>query len=131
MKKVQIKYLKSYNSLIAVLLSLLGFATSCFEPRTDYGIPSAPYIIKGKIELSVDNTTLQNIQVKIQADSVKSDINGNYQISKSGYVGSPTYTVQFRDVDGTANGEIAPLDTIVKFVDGETVKVLDVKLKPK
>ena len=130
MKKVHIKFLKSYNALIVVILSLLGFATSCFKPMTDYGIPSANYTIKGKIVLSVDTSALSNIQVKIEADSVKSDVNGNYQIIKSGVGVNTSYIVQFRDVDGTANGEIAPLDTFVKFNDGGTVKELDVKLKP-
>jgi putative lipoprotein (rSAM/lipoprotein system) len=131
MKKVEIKYLKYCNALIAVLLSLLGFTTSCFKPMTDYGVPPANYVIKGKIVLSVDSSVLSNIQVKIKADSVKSDINGNYTISKYGDVSSPIFTVQFRDVDGTANGEIAPLDTFVKFSGGEKLKELDVKLKPK
>jgi len=145
MKTLEIKFLKSYNAIILVLLAALGFASSCKkpEPKVEYGVPTAKFIIKGKIELTTDNSALQNIKVKIQNDSVTSDVNGNYQITKSTYAGNQTFQIQFRDVDGTLNGEIAPLDTTVEFINpqfvngdgewysGETQKEFDVKLKPK
>ena len=86
---------------------------------------------------------MQNIRVIVQKDSVLSDVNGNYQIIKISFGGNQTYQIQFRDVDGALNGEIAPLDSTVQFINpqfkngdgdwyaGETEKEFDIKLKPK
>ena len=142
MKKVEINFLKTCNAIIALLLAVLGFAPSCKGPQYDYGVPTAKYIIKGKIELSVDHSVLSDIQVIMHGDTAYSNISGNYQIIKSSHGGSANFVIQFRDIDGALNGEIAPLDTIVEFknpvfkngdgnwYEGETEKEFDVKLKP-
>jgi putative lipoprotein (rSAM/lipoprotein system) len=142
MKAIEIKFLKTYNAFIALLLAILGFAPSCKGPRYDYGVPSAKYIINGKIELSVDNSALSDIQVIMQGDTAYSNISGNYQIIKSSHGGSSNFEIQFRDIDGALNGKIAPLDTIVEFknpvfhngdgnwYEGETEKEFNIKLKP-
>jgi putative lipoprotein (rSAM/lipoprotein system) len=144
MKKVEIRFLKSFNSIIALILAFLGFSSSCKGPQVEYGVPSAKYIIKGKIELSVDSSELSDIQVIVQNDTTTSDVNGNYIITKTRLnAGNQTFPIQFRDVDGVLHGEIAPLDTTVEFknpvfkngdgnwYEGETEKEFDVKLKPR
>ena len=143
MKKVEIKFLKSYNAIIAAILVILGFASSC-DSKDEYGTPSAKFIVNGKVESSENNAALENIQVIMQSDTVRTDENGNYQITdKWGFPVDQTYTIQFRDIDDIENGEFENLDTIVEFKDsqftdgdgdwyeGETEKEFNIKLTPK
>ncbi len=143
MKKVEIKFLKSYNAIIAAILVVLGFASSC-DSKDEYGTPSAKFIVNGKVESAENNAALENIQVIMQGDTVRTDENGNYQVTdKWGFPVDQTYTIQFQDIDDIENGEFENLDTIVEFKDpqftdgdgdwyeGETEKEFNIKLTPK
>ncbi len=143
MKKLEIKFLKSYNAIIGVILALIGFASSCIM-KHEYGTPSAKFIVKGKVESFGDNKAIPNIRVVMLRDSVMTDINGNYQVTdKYGFPKDQTYDIKFKDIDNAQNGQFENLDTIVEFKDpifkngdgdwyeGETEKEFNIKLDPK
>jgi putative lipoprotein (rSAM/lipoprotein system) len=143
MKKVEMRFLKTYNIIIASLLALLGFASSCIT-RTEYGTPSAKFIVKGKVQSIGSNEAVENIRVIMKGDTANTDTEGKYQvIDNLGFPSSQTYSIQFQDIDEALNGEFENLDTIVEFKNpvftngdgdwysGETSKELDIKLKPK
>ncbi len=152
MKIIKVRILTGYNVLITALMTLLGFATACERfPRMEYGTPHATFITKGKITSNHDNNPVSGIQVRMvadsnrrQVDSINSINDGSYQVSDNfGFPVAQSYTMQFRDIDGTINGEFQSLDTVVEFknpvfnggdghwYDGETQKEFNVKLKPK
>jgi len=145
MKAVKIKFLTKYNAILAALLSLLGFSSSCgIFPGTEYGTPHAKFIVNGNIVSATTNQAVQGIKVKMAYDSTTSSVNGIYSVKDGfGFPQSQTYTVTFRDIDGAANGQLQDLDTTIEFKDpkftngdghwyeGETTKELDIKLKPK
>lgn len=143
MKRVQIKMLKSYNVLIAGLLAIIGFASSC-DSKDEYGTPSAKFIVNGKVTSSETEQPIENIRVIMQNDTSYTNTEGIYQVTdKYGFPADQTYSIKFQDVDGEINDEFNNLDTIVKFTDpkfsggdgdwysGETSKEFDVKLTPK
>lgn len=142
MKKFEIKFLKSYNAILAVLLALLGF--SACDNVAEYGTPSATFIVQGKVESSDSNQPIQNIRVIMQGDTAFTDGNGNYKVmDQYGFPGDKTYFIQFQDIDGASNGEFTDLESSINFVDpeyvngdgnwysGEATEALDVKLDPK
>lgn len=146
MQKLRTNFLKSYSVLLAGLISLLGFTTACniSDPKDEYGTPSAKFIVNGQVTDSATNQAIPNIRVVMQGDTVETDGHGLYTVSDPyGFPTDETYTIKFQDIDGTANGEYAPLDSIVEFKDpqftdgdghwykGETSKEVNIKLKPK
>jgi len=155
MKIIKVKFLTGYNLIITALMAILGFFTSCDRfGGTEYGVPHARFIIKGKVTSSASNKPVPNIKVRMdgdsatrtmmQADSAYSDSNGNYVVSDDyGFPDSQSYTIRFSDVDGSANGDFQTLDTIIEFKNpvftgggsnwdsGETQKELNIVLKPK
>jgi len=151
-KIIRNRFLTSYNVILTSLMALLGFATSCERfGGTEYGVPHASFIVKGKIVSAENNNPVPNIKVRMQmdslamqTDSVYSDNKGNYQVvDEFGFPISHSYSITFTDIDGTANGEFQTLDTVVEFKDpvytggdghwneGETQKEFNVVLKPK
>ncbi len=144
MKKAKIQVWKNQSAMIGALLALLGFASSCKnDPQMKYGIPSASFIVKGKVESAQDNSPIQNIRIILNQDSIVTDVNGNFQFPGiQDIAGDKTYAVRFKDTDGANNGQFKDLDTVVVFTDpvytngdgewykGETEKVFNVKLKP-
>ena len=160
MNSIKFKFLKSTDYLIVLLISILGFSSSCKkeEVRYEYGSPHASFIVRGKIESVVNNTLIPDIIVEMRmvkeingglsdirlTGTGFSDTNGNYSLSDGGT--SPedrTYQIKFTDTDGALNGEYETLDTTVVFKDpvftngdgswyrGSTEKELNIKLKPK
>ena len=107
-----------------------------------YGTPTAKFIVNGKVTSS-SNQEIENIKIKMQWDSTKTNKEGNYQIETYDYPGDHAFDIQFIDIDGVENGEYQSLDTIVKFKDphftggdgdwdeGETSKEFNIQLKPK
>lgn len=152
MKIIKVRILTGYNVLITALMTLLGFATACERfPRMEYGTPHATFITKGKITSNLDNSAIPGIQVRmladsnrISVDSINSGSDGSYTVSDNfGFPVTHSYSIQFRDIDGTVNGEFQNLDTVIEFKDpvfkggdgkwndGETQKEFNIKLKPK
>ena len=145
MKKLEIKFLKTSNVIIAALLSLLGFG-SCEKNMVvvaEYGTPSATFIVQGRVESSGSNESIENIRVIMQGDTAVTDSDGKYQVMAGGFPGDKTYYIQFQDVDGELNGDYKDLESSIEFVDpefingddhwysGEATQALNVKLDPK
>jgi len=122
-----------------------------------YGTPSADFIVKGKVENTL-NKPIAGIKVKMSKkvnagaeefsfplDSTSSVVTtGIYEVTANGqFPEEQTFHVKFTDVDGLLNGEYESLDTTVVFQNpkftngtdawnqGQTEKEVDVKLKPK
>lgn len=141
---MNIRILKTYNTLIAGILTLLGFSTACSssESEDEYGSPSATYIVNGKVTSSETNQPIKGIEVNLADDVAYTDENGDYKVSIRV---EPTtdYPIRFNDVDGESNGTFNNLDTIVDFknskfsngdgywYEGETKKEFNVNLTSK
>jgi putative lipoprotein (rSAM/lipoprotein system) len=161
MAPIQFKLLKSTNSLIFLLISLLGFSTSCkqLEPRVEYGTPHADFLIRGIIESATDSKQIPDIIVEMRKEIKSgygqsdirligtgfSNINGDYKLNDVTFPfpGDQSYQIKFLDTDGALNGEFETLDTTIVFKDpqyingdghwysGSVEKEVNIKLKPK
>ena len=148
MKKIERKFNFFCNSIIAGILALLGFTTSCERDGSGgiidmYGTPSAKFIINGKVESLESDKPIPDIKVFISGDTSKTDADGNYTLAFSGFPVDQSVNISFQDIDSTFNGEFDDLDTIAVFKDqkyingegswyrGETSKELNIKLKTK
>jgi len=145
MKKAKLKLFRTYSSIIVAVIALLGFSSSCekLRPKAMYGTPTAKYIVNGKVTSSSSNQEIENIKVKMQWDSTKTDQEGNYRIETGAFPNGDIFNIEFIDTDSTDNGEYQNLDTIVEFKDphftggdgdwdaGETSKEFNIQLNPK
>ncbi len=146
MKRIEIKWLKMFNSLIYMALSMLGFSmSSCGGIGSMYGTPEADFIIRGKVTDKRTNQPIENVEVEVSGDwnKTSTDANGKYKITVNDFPESQTFPVRFRDVDGNLNGLYMDLDTIVEFKDpeftggkgnwyeGKTTKEFNIQLDPK
>ena len=126
MKKIRFWYFKKFNSMIGLLLSILGFSSVCVSCATDYGaepdeygVPYATFKVSGKVESSDTSEPIKNIRIILAyQDTAYTDINGNYEISST-TEGSEKIPISFEDIDGDQNGRYSPSDTIVDFSDSE------------
>ena len=142
--------LKKYNTLISILLSILGFGAACSLSSCEYGIiaveygtPNATFKVKGSVKSEETSNNLPYIRVVMGEDTAFTDESGNYHVENIDFPDDQTFLVEFKDIDGETNGEYEPLDTIVEFIDpefsggsggwdnGETEKEINVKLKDK
>lgn len=147
MAPIKLKFLKSTNSLIVLLISILGFSSSCKESGQEYGTPHADFIISGKIESATNNTPIPDIIVEVRetrlVETGFSNYYGSYEVAVGDFPDDHTYQIKFTDTDGALNGEYETLDTTVVFKDpkftngdgswyaGYTEKELNIKLEPK
>lgn len=142
MRKLNVKFIKSYNALIAGLLAILGYASSC-ESAVEYGTPAATFKVSGKITSAKTSEGIENIRAVMQYDTTYTDKNGTYNLEAISSPASDTFSLFIKDIDGSANGAYQDLDTLVDFKDaefingdddwyeGETSKKVNLKLKPK
>ncbi len=117
MKQIKRGMLKRCNSLIAWVLSLAGIA--CTNIACEYGTPEAKFNVSGTVTSEESGEPIDHIQVTMGYDTVYSDQAGKYKISTYEFPVSQDFIVNFSDVDGTANGEFSPLDTLAQFKDPE------------
>ena len=143
MKRIQIKWFKTYNAMVYAILGALGFTTSSCT-YADYGTPSADYIVLGKVTDSQNNQPIKDILVKASWKAVSTNAEGKYEIViNDERTGSQIIPIQFRDIDGDLNGSYMDLDTIVEFknpkftggdkkwYEGKTTKEFNIQLSPK
>ncbi len=155
MAPVKIKIFNTYNSFVALLLSLLGFTSSCAEDevRFMYGTPHADFIVKGKVEAVSGGQAIPEIIVEVR-DSIGpnnvrlvqtgySQTDGRFAVKVTDFPGDHTYQLKFVDTDGALNGDFETRDTTVVFKDpvfeggdnswysGSTEKELNIQLKAK
>ena len=148
MKRIQIKWLKTYNVIIGAILGTLGFTVSSCgtdygTPLTEYGTPHADFIIQGKVMDRQTNQPIKDILVGQDWKNVSTDADGKYEIVAKLFPESQVIPIQFRDIDGDLNGSYMDLDTIVEFKDpqftggdknwykGKTIKEFNIQLNPK
>jgi putative lipoprotein (rSAM/lipoprotein system) len=139
------KFIKTQNVVIAKILAILGFGaviTGC-EPKygtlvAEYGVPSAKFIVNGKVSLQ---HPIENIRVVMHGsynDTAFTDEHGNYEVAIDNNAWNSNFLVQFHDTEN----RYKDLDTIVEFKDpkftggdgwyeGETRKTVNVELTPK
>jgi putative lipoprotein (rSAM/lipoprotein system) len=155
MKQYRIKWLKIYNKFIVLMLSSLGFLTSCFQPApkygappdivspAKYGTPQAKFILKGKVLSEKNNKSIAHIRVRQDNDTVYTDNDGKFIIEKTTEPYDNLMEIKLDDIDGKTNGAFKSLNMEVNFKDtpfaggtsewdqGEAIKEIDIKLKPK
>lgn len=150
MKRIHINVLKRYNSFIAFLIAILGFTTACEKfadeygpPAPEYGVPSATFIVKGKVESNTNSEAIPGIRVVMGYDTTFSDEKGIYEVENNNFPSDVNFKLEFTDTDGAQNGEYSPHDTIVEFKNpeftdgdgswyqGKTEKEVNVKLNKK
>jgi putative lipoprotein (rSAM/lipoprotein system) len=158
MEKIKYQCLKKYNALIVFLISVLGFSSaSSLLGGCMYGSPVSDYAVQGKIE--ADKTINPIAGIKVEMSIEKDSENGKVIVGTSSAVSGndgtyvvfangknpidQTCKIKFTDIDGSQNGEYETLDTTIVFQnpvftggsgqwdEGQTVKKLNVKLKPK
>lgn len=144
-----------FNSLILLLISLLGFTTSCAkeEMKYMYGSPNATFIVKGEIKSAQTQQPIPDIIVEMRivyekegarlAGTAFSKSNGGYEVAMGEYPGDYTIQLKYTDTDGALNGEFESKDTTVVFKDtkysggdgswywGHAEKEINIQLKPK
>lgn len=160
MALLKLKFFKSWNSLILLLISLLGFSTACKEEDEArmYGSPHAYFTIAGEIKSSETQMPIPDIIIEMRhktnvgegytatrlVDANFSNASGGFDVSEmSTSKEDRTYQVKFTDTDGRINGEYESLDTMIVFQDpqfingddsfylGSVKKELQIHLKPK
>jgi putative lipoprotein (rSAM/lipoprotein system) len=156
MNRIKHLVFHSYNSLILLLISLLGFTTSCAkeEIKYMYGSPNAKFIVKGEIKSAQTQQPIPDIIVEMRivyeqeggarlAGTSFSRANGDYEVAMGDSPGDYTIQLKYTDTDGPLNGEYETKDTTVVFKDtkytggdgswywGYAEKEMDIKLKPK
>lgn len=145
MKAVQHKVLLGYSALIAGLMTVLGFASSCVPwGRAEYGTPHARFIVKGKVTAAGTEEPIRGIRVILPGDTAYTGTDGKYEVSNDfAFPTDQNFDLLFQDRDGDAHGAFQDLDTIVKFTnpkftggdgdwdEGSTSTNFDVELTPK
>lgn len=141
---------KRSNTVISLLLSILGFGAVCSlgsceygTPAVEYGTPHATFKVKGSVKSEATSNALPSIRVVMGYDTAFTDGTGNFQVENTEFPDDQAFLLEVKDIDGEKNGEYQPLDTIVEFIDpdfsggsdawdnGETEKEISIKLKDK
>ena len=160
MTPIKLQFMKPTNSLIFLLISILGFTLSCTKvaPIVESGPPHAYLIVKGTIKSAADNKLIPDMFIEMRSikindsgqsksrlmDTDFSDTNGNYRLSDIySTVEDHIYQIRFTDTDGTFNGQYKTLDTMIVFKHLKYIgeaghwslhsveQELTIKLKPK
>lgn len=110
------------NRLIWAILGLLGFSACDNENTVEmYGVPTVDFAVDGKVADSNGNP-IEGIQVTCEEDgyeSVSTGEDGRFFFQRTGFgQGVPfTKNLQFRDVDGSENGEFANEELSLTFTE--------------
>jgi len=110
------RLLHYYDKLVVVLLGFFPFFsfTGCGdEPRCEYGVPNADYILKGIVTDSLTDTPVKNIRVTLKGryepdtsdDTVFTDTNGKYNFQFNSFpYDSTAFQLKVEDIDDSTNG---------------------------
>lgn len=117
---------RGINTLLAALLTLLGFSNCSSEPLVEYGVPNADYTIKGTVVDKTNAKPVKGIRIgfspgfsepilmygvmpqpyrSIKADTT--DMSGAYKLSdnfSAGEIQDNIVPVYVQDIDGAENG---------------------------
>lgn len=132
------------NRLMALGLSLLGFTTGCESCwQVEYGVPYADFVVRGQVKSAATGQSIKGIQVAMQWDTAYTNENGEYEVAVQDFPENQSYTIYFRDVDGSENENLADRDTTLLFAadeitgkqddwyEGKIEKTLDISLQNK
>ncbi len=94
-----------FDKVVAALLTWLGIAATGCSLSTEYGVPHADYILRGKVTRADTQEPIVGIRVAVgdggyHADTLYTDANGEYRRM---YLLSPQ-SIKVEDVDGAAGG---------------------------
>ena len=125
MKKI---VLTKFNTILSMLLSLIGFSAIGCEEAVMYGTLSTGFQIIGYVT-DGNNSPIQNIKVKFDTDSTYTDPEGNY-ILFSDNIDDVTLPITFEDIDGEENGKfMTHLDSInLNEVEVNEIKTMNIIL---
>jgi putative lipoprotein (rSAM/lipoprotein system) len=129
--KLKNKFLNLANKILLILISLLGFATSCekfSDSLVEYGTPHADFIINGTIKSKQSNQGIQNIKIAVSEIAnlnsegnvvyeiiTNSKIRGKFVLKYTSFPQKQSFLVKIRDIDSTKNGSFMDKDTIISF----------------
>lgn len=113
--------LETYGKIIGAILTLLGIiTTSCVNdtPAPEYGVPSADFVVKGKVTDRVSQKPINNIAVIRKArtspygnDTIKTNPNGEFELKFNDFPGV-NHWIYAKDLDGTENGGLYEPDSL-------------------
>ncbi len=110
-------FFKKHNRFISILLSLLGFSSSCIIGPMMYGMPEATFVVKGNVKSESGSGNIPGIRVILRNDTSATDASGNYRFEISDFPEDQRYSLLFRDIDSIVNREYSDLDTVAEFKD--------------
>ncbi|MFO7616065.1 MAG: radical SAM-associated putative lipoprotein [Bacteroidales bacterium] len=140
MTRINNGLLRNWNCVIAWFLSICGVATSCI--RAEYGTPEAKFIVDGTVVSEETLDPVPGIRVIMGWDTAFTGPSGSYRVTTVDFPDPQAFNIGFQDVDGPANGEFDPHDTLIRFENpefrngsgswyaGEVEQQVNVKLKP-
>ena len=124
---MKIRLLSAYSRVLSFLLVFLGFQScSIIDSKDEYGTPSAKFIVKGKVEngdkevsglkvaLGVINNGYGTGKVRY-VDSVKTDVEGLFNVSIQDFPTSQKFVIKYEDIDGEKNGLLETVIDTVRF----------------
>jgi putative lipoprotein (rSAM/lipoprotein system) len=129
------KLLKIYKILLTACLAMLGFSMINNGCKVEYGVEEAAFHLKGTIQSKDSNVVIPHIRVVLNNDTTYTNTQGFYEFMKTGKPESQMFSLEYKDIDGTTNGEFLASDTVVEInnpePNGVTEKEINVKLKRK
>jgi putative lipoprotein (rSAM/lipoprotein system) len=114
MRLLKKQFLKTYTSLLSMVLALLGIS-SCNSISVEYGAPSARFIAQGQVVSEKTEQAIEGIQVIMEYDTSYTDNQGNYAVEYFSFPENSFVDIQFRDVDDSLHGKFMDKDTNVYF----------------
>lgn len=111
--------LKTYAKVLTAFFTLLGTITGCdyFEPRCEYGTPSADFVFKGKVVDKSSQKPITDIRIIHKTgyapanDTVKTNANGEFELKFNDFPGG-NHWIYAEDLDGTENGGLYGSDSL-------------------
>lgn len=149
LKKLIIKskysFLIKQNVILTFVVSLLGFMPACHH--TEYGVPTAEFILNGKVKSANTNQPIENIKVSSNGNYnnpfVFTNSEGIFSIHFNGDAYTKNYNYKFQDTDSLQNVNYKDKDTVISFEgialtggdgkwnEGIAEKTVDILLEPK
>ena len=117
MKKIM---LKTYGKILTLFFTFLGMMTGCDinQLKCEYGVPSADFIIKGKVTDKSSQKPIKNIAIIRKAhtspygnDTVKTNADGEFEMKFTEFPGLDHW-IFAEDLDGTKNGGLYAPDSL-------------------